>query len=359
MVQEGNIPLCLLPLGTQTVSLEHDADKPGTYIRFIFSASRPLPGFEVGEEVSFEQIELCPPEATLPVPAGNGGMRFSMTGTECLIHGNGFTYAFSSRTALPTRLCYQDQEWLAAPLEWNTWRAPTDNDIAFRAEWDRFHLRDLLPRVYSFDVQESPNGVEIDADLSLGGLAYRPLLRMHVRWIIDEHGLLILKTDIKAEAECPPLPRLGIRLFCPADFEQVEYTGYGPFENYSDKKEAAWWGRFEETIDAFREDHVRPQESGAHTGCTALTIRNSRHQILQVYADQNFTFSLSRFRQEDLADARHRHEVPACESSVLCLDHAQAGIGSGSCGPKTADEYLLFKERYQFGFAFQPGIVVE
>jgi len=212
--------------------------------------------------------------------------------------------------------------------------------------------------VYSFDVQESPNGVEIAADLSLGGLAYRPLLRIHVRWIIDANGLLILNTNVKAEPECPPLPRLGIRIFCPADFEHAESTGFGPFENYSDKKEAVWWSRFEETIDAFREDHVRPQESGAHTGCTALTIKSSSHRMLQVYADQNFSFSLSRFRQEDLADARHRHEVMACDQSILCLDHAQAGIGSGSCGPKTANEYLLFKDHYQFSFAFQPIIII-
>ena len=201
--------------------------------------------------------------------------------------------------------------------------------------------------------------MEISAALSLTGLAYRPPLRLTIRWLIDETGLMILRANADVTPECPPLPRLGIRCTLPNAFERAEYLGYGPFESYSDKREATWWGRFEETMDEHREAHIKPQESGAHMGCTALRIKTSRNQALRIDADQAFSFSLSRCRQEDLADARHWHEVSAGADAVLCLDHAQSGIGTASCGPMPAEAYLLNRDHYQFSFAFWPDMPTE
>ena len=355
-IRHGTIPLNLPPLGTQLVSLDSGGSEPGTFIRFAFLAAQRMPGIEPGTEVGFEQIELCPPETVLPSPAGDEELRISRAGNECLIQGSRFQYTFSDRTALPVRLCFEGREWLTNPAEWNTWRAPTDNDAVFRPEWDRFHLRNLIPRVYAFQAKTTGSGAELTAELSLAGPSYRPPLLLKLRWTVDSRGLLILRTEARVQPECPPLPRLGLRFFLPSDFDLVEYTGYGPCESYADKKEAAWWGCFEESMDEFRENHIRPQESGSHTGSVSLTVKNARHQLLQVYSDPAFSFSLSRFSQEELTDARHRHELSPGQSSILCLDHAQSGIGTASCGPKPAEEYLLCRDRYQFSFAFWPVV---
>ncbi len=357
-VREGEIPLNLPPLGTQRVELDVGVSAPGTFIRFSFRASRPLPGFEPGQEAAFDQIELRPPEAVLPAPAASAPGSVCLPDPdqkeECLIQGPGFSYVFSRRTGLPVQLRFGGRDWLAAPAEWNTWRAPTDNDRPFRPEWERFHLRRLIPRVFSFRAEENGSGLDLSADLSLAGPAYRPPLRAQLRWTVDETGLLILQARVQAQPECPPLPRLGLRFFLPAGFDRAEYLGYGPWESYSDKKEATWWGRFSENVDAFREDHIRPQETGAHTGCTALTVAGAAGQALRIDADQSFTFSLSRFDQDAMTDARHREEVSPGPGTILCLDHAQAGIGTASCGPKPAEEYLLRRESYAFRFAFRP-----
>ena len=71
---------------------------------------------------------------------------------------------------------------------------------------------------------------------------------------------------------------------------RAEYLGFGPLESYSDKHEAAWWGRFSESIDACFEAHIKPQESGAHTGCTSLMVRTDDRRGLSVSADQPFSF---------------------------------------------------------------------
>jgi len=290
----------------------------------------------------------------MPETPMDGKLTLSQTHSGFLIQGEQFQYVFNAHTGLPFSLSLQSKKWLHAPAQWNTWRAPTDNDAPFRSDWERFHLEHLVPRVYAIHGELENAHVRISADLSLTGPVYRPPISLKLCWLIHTNGLMELQADVTKQPECPPLPRFGIRLFLPSDFAHAEYLGFGPLESYPDKKEATWWGRFTETIDANREDHIRPQESGAHTGCSSLKVFCNDGRALQITADPSFGFSLSRYSQEAITNACHRHELRPEACSILCLDYAQAGIGSASCGPAPAPEYLLKDEQFKFHFAIQP-----
>ena len=137
---------------------------------------------------------------------------------------------------------------------------------------------------------------------------------------------------------------------------QADYLGLGPAESYPDKCEAAWWGHFREAAGSCFEHHIRPQESGAHAGCTRLDILEENGRILRVSANRLFSFSLGCWSQEALADARHRHELQPEQHTILCLDYSQSGIGTGSCGPQPAPEFLLSGKKMTVCFALQPVI---
>ena len=351
---EGNVPLCLPALGEQTVELPACQAEPGTFVRFRFLLAHDTPWAAAGTEAGFEQFRLNPPAAKCPTPAKAGPLSLLETANRIIIEGSAFRYVFRKSTALPESLRPGSKEWLTEPARWNVWRAPTDNDAIFRAAWERFRLRDLTPRVYSIRASERNGTTRISAMLSLGAPPYRPMLHLKADWTVDAAGTLSLRLDAEPAAECPPLPRLGLRWFLVPDFSAVDYLGLGPAESYADKREAAWWGHFREGIDGCREDHIRPQESGAHAGCTELSVLGAKGDALRVTADRPFSFSLSRYRQESLADARHRHELRPGPDAVLCLDYAQSGIGTGSCGPGPAPEYLLNGKRYAIRIALQP-----
>lgn len=354
LCSEGDLPLRIPPLGTQYTELPVSADEPGTMIRFRFLLAHDTPWASAGTETGFDQICLKAPAAVIPFPVKPG--TFSMEETpDCLIVvGASFRYVFSKASALPESLRLRETEWLSAPVLWNAWRAPTDNDAVFRAAWDRFRLRDLEPRVYGMHASEADGTVRISALLSLGAPSYRPMIRLKTDWLIDAEGTLSLRMEAEPAAECPPLPRLGLRWFLPAAFSAVDYLGFGPVESYTDKREASWWGRFREAADACREDHIRPQESGAHTGCTEATVLSENGEAFRISADKPFSFSLSRYRQESLAAARHRQELQPEKDVILCLDYAQSGIGTGSCGPGPAPEYLLKGKKHIIRFTLQP-----
>ncbi len=50
----------------------------------------------------------------------------------------------------------------------------------------------------------------------------------------------------------------------------------------------------------------------------------------------------------------HNYELVPCNSSVLCLDYAQNGIGSNSCGPILQEKYKLNEKEFYFEIKLIP-----
>ncbi len=84
---------------------------------------------------------------------------------------------------------------------------------------------------------------------------------------------------------------------------------------------------------------LRPQESGSHYGARSLTLHGAQGALRIEGA--GFGFSALNYSQEQLADVAHDDELSCEDRCVLCLDMAQRGIGSNSCGPKLLECYEI------------------
>ena len=51
---------------------------------------------------------------------------------------------------------------------------------------------------------------------------------------------------------------------------------------------------------------------------------------------------------------KHNFELEESGFTVLCLDHAQNGIGSNSCGPEPAEQYRLDQKEFDFTIKLVP-----
>ena len=67
-----------------------------------------------------------------------------------------------------------------------------------------------------------------------------------------------------------------------------------------------------------------------------------------------FCFNASHYTQEELTEKEHNYELHPCDSTVLCLDYAQNGIGSASCGPRLAEQYRLDDASFDFSIRLIP-----
>ena len=186
------------------------------------------------------------------------------------------------------------------------------------------------------------SSVVLHAESVLLAISRSYLARLHTEWTIAPDGEITVKTDVKWNHNRVFLPRFGLRLFLPREQNACEYFGFGPYESYIDKHRASYMGRFHTTAQAQFEPYLKPQENSSHWNCDYVAIGGEK---LLAWGEKPISFNFSRYTQEELTAKAHSYELVPCESNVLCLDAAQSGIGSNSCGPDLLEQYQLREDQ--------------
>ena len=278
---------------------------------------------------------------------------------DVILRGADWRYVYDKRTGTFSEMVYHNQNLLERPMEYNIWRAPTDNDRNIKKQWIRAGYDRTVSRAYATTVSigNEDGKVLLETSLSVSAVYLQRILNIRAKWLILPDGGVDVHLDVTRMPEFPFLPRFGLRLFLPKSMEKVTYCGIGPNESYADKRQSGWHGRFEQTVQAFHEDYIRPQENGAHDDCDYVIVENSTLSLAAVKdgirqgdssGRETFSFQISEYTQEELTKKAHNYELEKSPYTVLCLDYAQSGIGSGSCGPELLNQYRLDEEHFVF-----------
>lgn len=334
VVREGSFPFSLSPLGV--FDIEIPGTEYGDHIRFVFTASHATEYWEEGSEVCFDQLELRPVEyapvsVESPVEIREEPLYITVASGE-------MEYRFSRRLSAVDSIKRCGRELLDRPMQFNFFRAPTDNDV-MKGDWYGMHLHDSTARNYGVTAEVQGNAAVIRLRQSFGWSIHQPFVYLDVEYRISG-GMLGVSCQGRVSDKVQFLPRFGIRLFLRRDFTQVEYLGYGPRESYADKHQASWFGEFTADISAMHEDYLRPQENSSHFGCLRAEVTDGDTSVVFASPD-GFSFNASEYTQEELAEKRHNYELEKCGSSVICVDSAMAGVGSNSCGPALSEKYRV------------------
>ena len=207
---------------------------------------------------------------------------------------------------------------LIANIKTQCFRAPTDNDKSFgnwlAKDWKRCGLDTL----------------------------YIPVTT-------EQHGNeLVFTFDIPDSL--PPLPRLGILIELPREYEQLTWYGRGPWDNYPDRKTSCPIGLWQSTVSEQYVHYPRPQDSGNHEDCTYVELRTKKGKRLRIEAiDEPFSFSALPYSAQYIASETHDHELvdegPNTRNSeaktYLSIDCAVMGLGNSSCGPGVLKRYTI------------------
>ena len=173
------------------------------------------------------------------------------------------------------------------------------------------------------------------------------MMDVQMTWRIDHSGGICADFLVKRNMEFPVLPRFGIRLFLKKEFNDVLYYGMGPWESYADKHRAASHGMYRAKVMDLHEPYIRPQENGSHMDCDYVLLSDGRF-VFGASSSHPFSFNGSIYTQKELEQKAHDYELEASGSTVLCLDYAQNGIGSNSCGPELSEQYQFGSELFLF-----------
>lgn len=318
------------------------------YLTLFYVVKTPRGVFAAGDEAGFDQLIIpSEPLEAIPfitVPKGGAGLESVDTGDEMIIRGeNGlgkFEYSFCKSTGLFSRLSAGGKELLTRPMEFNIWRAPTDNDMLIEPEWRAARYDRTCSRVYETRGSMNAEGLTLATDFAMVTATLEPVIRGVCEITVQDSGAIRLKIDARKNGHFPFLPRFGLRLFLDASMDEISYFGFGPHESYIDKRRASRMGLFRTTLEDMHEDYIKPQENGSHWGCLYAAAEGGG-RALRVGAPQvsPFSFSASPYTQEELTRAAHNFELIPCGDTVLCVDAVMSGIGSASCGGERLERY--------------------
>ena len=330
-----------LPAGAEKTVVIPDAKEAGEsrYIRFIFTLKNAKPWADAGFEVCFDQHCIAEKNVKTQPRKCDGKIETSEEMLSFTVSAGGVKYVFDRRKAAFASISKNGATLLDKPMEFNFFRAPTDNDSQ-RGDWYRLHLNDYDVKVYSTSMEETDDGAVITVSQSFGWNILQPFGKAEVRYTVRPDGSLRIQAELETGEKVSMLPRFGIRMFVPKSFDTVEYYGYGPFESYLDKHRASYIGKFESKIADMFEDYLRPQENSSHCGCKYMTLKG-REASVRFESAGDLSFNASEYTEQELSHKRHRHELEKCPSNVICVDAMMAGVGSNSCGPELLPQYRL------------------
>ncbi|MBR3331514.1 MAG: DUF4981 domain-containing protein [Mogibacterium sp.] len=365
-IAEGTLAVPSIKPGT-SVSMELPLTVPSKgrcFLWISYVLKKPHGALPAGHELGFDEISIPvgdPGYARAQMVMSNAlcdtgyPLSYQDKGTLIVISGNAFRYSFDKRTGMPVSMVFGGEELLDEPMEFNFWRAPADNDMFVVDKWKKQRLDLTRTRAYEVSCQCSRDSAEIHAKQSAGAMSVQPAVRMDTVWKINSSGAISMKVDAVKDPQIRTLPRIGIRLLVKKWLKTVSYYGMGPMESYVDKHQAARHDSFTAAIGELHEPYIRPQENGSHYDCDYVSVRGKGLCLHIISADENtFSFNASRFTQEELGNKAHDHELEACGSTVLCIDHRMSGLGSASCGPDIQKAYRIDKDSYSFAFMIVP-----
>jgi beta-galactosidase len=349
--------------------------KAETIVNISFQLKDATPWLESGFEVSNTQIPLressevlltTSPTTSTPSPEITSISRHTVQ-IKTPIH----TWLFNTLHGTLTSWTKHSTPLLSAAPELTFYRAPTDNDIP-QDGWD---WKDRLLHL----ARPSTRKVEIDAPKDGDG---EVVITVHQRvappvlsWSIDcmltyrfsSAGLAVHARGTPQGRNLPrTLPRIGLVMEMPREWQGVQWFGRGPGESYRDSKLSQLVGTYAvSSIDELWVDYEVPQESSNRTDTRWLKLRHGKAdtELLAQFVEtggegkrrRTFDWQASHYRMRDVAEAKHPYQLrkKRMEDVVLRLDWQHHGLGSGSCGPRTLDEYSLLTEEFEFQVLLQ------
>lgn len=320
-----------------------------------------------GHEVAKEQVKLpffvplvetSQAEAVSSCPVG---MR--QEGSVLRLTAGTFSVGIDTLTGALCSFRADGKERIQEALRPNFWRPSTDNDLgsdlARRCDPWRHAGRDAR--------LESMQRQVVDAS------TYRVVSRYRLPQEVASSAFIITYTvagggflDVEAEFipahdTLPFLPRLGVSLTLPKEYDRMEWFGRGPHENYCDRYTSAFVGLYRGTVWEQYFPYDRPQETGNKTEVRWMSLANPSGEGIKASGRPYLSSSAYLFATEDLSEPdlkkhqRHMSDIQPEDLVTWNIDLKQMGLGGDtSWGAYPHEPYLIPARRMKFAFRLYP-----
>ena len=241
------------------------------------------------------------------------------------------------------------EQLLCGPLEPYFWKPENDNQHAALFAERLAVWKDAVQKrsVKSVRTEMDESSTKVIVETSLPVVA-----DLTMTYTIKADGRIKVDMDYRPTAtDIPLIPKIGMRMRLPADMTDIFYYGRGPWENYPDRKRAAFVGCYEMPLSEFETEYVHPQDNGCRTDVRWMKIGNTRKR-LRIDGLQPLCIRAWDYGEEDLERASHPHEIQRGRFVNLNIDLNVHGVGGvDSWGQRTLPQYTIDGNKpYHYSF---------
>lgn len=392
VVREGQLPLhATAPRSSTLVSLPFSskdfASDPAEYtVRLELRIKSDEPWAEKGYVQMAEELPLKPfgtPSAIASLTDPSAQLAVTTDGTSTCFTGDGFEITFDD--AKGTIYDYsRGGKHLITPGRGpvlDAFRAPTDNDNWAYEAWVANGLHALEHKALGRELHKNEDGsysilykvlsqaphkykitggvsgryeiAELPED---GDEADRFMFLTTQVWTIYPSGVVTLDAGISSSRSGLALPRLGYVMHLPKEMSTFEYYGRGPWNNYNDRQDGAFLGKYTSSVADNFVNFPKPQSMGNREEVRYAALTDAQGDGLRFLARDTMSVSALPWSALQMTLAPHPYLLPESDGTYLHLDLGVTGLGGNSCGqgPPLAYDRVM-SDPHTFGFVIVPA----
>jgi beta-galactosidase len=314
-----------------------------------------------GHEVAVEEFAF-PKNKFLTQSSPKGELKIDRTDDEIKFESGDVKGKISLKRGLLTEYLYQGRRLITASPTPNFWRAPIDNDFG-----NRHYRSGNVWRMAGDELVVTGTEVKPATDEGVEVIVSQRIRYLNIPYstvyLIRNDGSVKVSASIDMRGiEHPELSRFGMKLQLPPEFNNVEYYGRGPWENYNDRNRSALVGKYKCKVNDLGFSYIRPQENGYRTDIRTVSFTDDKGRGIRFAGyDQPICFN-ARYNTDNDFDPglskkqQHSIDIDPRGELYVNIDLKQLGVGGDDTwGARPMQQYRMLDDVYSYSYVILPG----
>ena len=346
-----------------------------------FKLKEAAPLLEKDFIVAHGQFEVADYKYPQMIAEQSGDVKIDEAVAYVKLEAAGVVYTFNKNTGWVDYIDIDGKQITqnGSQLKSDFWRAPTDNDYGanLHTRMQAWRNPNLRRTAFECKVENGLGKVNVKYEIE------QLYASLEIEYVLDREGYMYVSQKMVTRPEeaaqamaqaapqrqgqrgqrpqgMPDLFKFGMTMNMGAEFDQVEYYGRGPIENYSDRKSSQFLGVYKSTVADQYFPYIRPQENGNRTDVRWWSVTNADGLGLKFWSDAPLSMSSLNYTTADLDEGPQKHNVHAGDLTprpytVVHIDKAQYGLACvNSWGATPLEQYKLHYGDYSYSFVIAP-----
>ena len=260
-----------------------------------------------------------------------------------------------NKTKALNQIIYKNVEMINETIEPNFWRAAIDNDFG-----SGLYLKNNIWKAAAFNrVLVSEKATELDNSIQLV-YTFRLVdvqADLIETYTINGNNQMNVETVYKTKnTEIEYIPRFGNIISLDKRFENLNYYGRGPVENYLDRCYGSNLGVYQSKVSDQYTPYIRPQENGNTQDVRWFTLTDNSGKGIKIEGTQAVHITVLNYLSDDFDTGfskkfRHTNDIYPRNGVYAHIDLFQQGLGgTNSWGALPLEKYRFKNKDYSFGY---------